>query len=56
MQRSRIIANSILWAAAIIAAALLGAPVSHTLIVLPSLATGSLIVSLPAPRPRDCAR
>jgi hypothetical protein len=53
MNRKFIYANSILWASAVIAAALLHAPVFFTLILLPSLATTSLLLALPA-APRRC--
>ena len=45
MNRKFIIANSILWAAAIIASAILGAPVSLTTVLLPSLAACSLLAA-----------
>ena len=37
-------ANAILWAAAIVAAAILGAPAALTFVLLPSLAVVSLLV------------
>ncbi|HRC84422.1 MAG TPA: hypothetical protein PK413_02295 [Thermoanaerobaculia bacterium] len=46
MKRSTLLAHSILWAAAILASALLGAPSTLTLLLLPSLATISWVVSL----------
>ncbi len=45
MTHKYLIANSILWAAAIIASALLHAPMLLTLVVLPTLFVTSLLVS-----------
>ncbi len=45
MNREVVIANSILWAAAIVASAILHAPTFLTLVLLPSLATCSLILA-----------
>jgi hypothetical protein len=53
MNRKFIIANSILWATAIIAAALLGAPTTLSIILLPSLAGCSLLAALPRAAGRD---
>lgn len=47
MNRNKILANSVLWAAAIVAAATAGAPSYLTLILLPSLSALSLLLSLP---------
>jgi hypothetical protein len=47
MSRSRCLANAILWAAAILAAAVAGAPAFFTTILLPVLAAGSLLVTWP---------
>ena len=52
--RGYTIANSILWATAILVSAILGAPKSLTLIFLPSLATLSGLLLIPAARRRDC--
>lgn len=54
MNRKHLIANSILWAAAIVAAALLHAPVFLSFALLPALATTSLLLTLPEPRGRVC--
>jgi len=48
------VANLILWAGAIVASAWVGAPAVLSLIVLPALATGSLLVA-PTCRQRDRA-
>ncbi len=45
MTRKYIVANSVLWASAIIASAIMHAPISLTLLVLPSLATTAMIMS-----------
>ncbi len=51
MNRQPYIANAILWASAIVASAILGAPAALTLVLLPSLATCALLVTRPkAPR------
>ncbi len=42
MTRDHLIGNAILWASAIIASAILHAPTTLTLILLPSLAAASL--------------
>lgn len=47
MNRKYIVANSLIWAAAIIASAELGAPTMLTLILLPSLAAMSWLAALP---------
>jgi hypothetical protein len=46
MNKRATIANSILWSAAIIASAILHAPMMLTVILLPSLATASWVVGL----------
>ncbi|MGA9334639.1 MAG: hypothetical protein WBV39_10220 [Rudaea sp.] len=43
MQRKQKISNSILWATAIVASALLHAPMALTIVLLPSLAVMSLL-------------
>ena len=45
MGRKYLIANAVLWAAAIIASALVGAPTVLTLVVLPALAAVSLLLA-----------
>lgn len=47
MNRSYFIANGILWAAAIIASALVGAPQILSAFLLPVLAVGALLVTKP---------
>lgn len=54
MNRKYIITNSILWAAAIIAAAVLGAPTTLTLLLLPSLAVISVLAAVPGSRRSGC--
>lgn len=54
MSRSNTIANAILWAAAIIASAILGAPTTLTVILLPSLATTSLVIGERRSTSRSC--
>jgi hypothetical protein len=57
MKDQRAIANSLLWAAAILASALLKAPPLLTLILLPCLATGFVLITYsPAKPPRARAR
>jgi len=53
MHKTYVLANSVTWAAAIIASALLGAPSTLTLVLLPSLAAISLLAT--APRASDLA-
>ncbi|MEQ1516898.1 MAG: hypothetical protein ABL931_10465 [Usitatibacteraceae bacterium] len=55
MNRKPHIANSLLWAVAIIASALVGAPPLLSLILLPALAAMSLLLGN-GQRGRDCAR
>jgi len=45
MNRKHVIGNSVLWAAAIITSALVGAPTVLTLVLLPGLATTALLVN-----------
>ena len=49
MNRKSFVANAILWAAAIIASAVVDAPFVLTAILLPALAVCSLFVSRPRP-------
>ncbi len=44
MNRKYFIANAILWASAIVASAIVGAPTVLSIILLPTLATCSLVV------------
>jgi hypothetical protein len=55
MNRRDVIANSILWAAAIVASAILHAPLFLTLVILPTLATSSLVLARRRPPTIDCA-
>ena len=55
MNRREVIANSILWAAAILASAILHAPTFLTLVLLPTLATGSLLLARRRTPTSDCA-
>lgn len=58
MKRQLVIANSLLWATAIIAAALLKAPPVLTLILLPNLGVAFVLVSRSAatlPRMGACS-
>jgi hypothetical protein len=52
--RKYILANSILWAAAIIAAAILDAPRTLTLVLLPLLASIACLVVVPASFRNGC--
>jgi hypothetical protein len=52
MKRQHILANSLLWAAAIIASALLKAPTALTLILLPCLGAVFVLSSHSAARQR----
>jgi hypothetical protein len=45
MKSQYIIANAILWAAAIIASAIVGAPSALTVIFLPALAVTSILIA-----------
>ncbi len=54
MPNKYVIANSIAWAAAIIASARLGAPSTLTLVLLPSLAVISLLATAPRPSTAAC--
>jgi hypothetical protein len=46
MTRQLLIGNSILWAAAIVGSALLHAPTTVTLVILPMLAATFLVISV----------
>ena len=55
MSRHPRLANAALWAAAILASALMGSPPFFSLILLPTLATLALLSSTPAaPRAARC--
>ena len=54
MDKKYSIANGILWAAAIIASALLVAPPILTFVLLPALAVGSLVIT--RPKSKDAER
>lgn len=47
MQRKSYIANAVLWAAAIVASAAAGAPSYFSTLLLPALAAGALLLTLP---------
>jgi hypothetical protein len=47
MSRKHFTSNAILWAAAILASAIVGAPPVFTLVLLPGLATSALLVNRP---------
>ena len=47
VNRNHFIANAVLWASAIIASAIVGAPSVLSIILLPSLATCSLLLTWP---------
>jgi hypothetical protein len=50
MSRNHFLANAILWAAAIVASAAVGAPSLLSTILLPALAACSLLVTRPGAR------
>jgi len=52
VNRNHLIANAILWAAAILASALVGAPSVLSVLLLPTLALASLLFM--GPRYRKC--
>jgi hypothetical protein len=54
MDKKYFIANGILWAAAILASALLGAPRVLSIILLPALAVCSLVIT--RPKSKDAER
>jgi hypothetical protein len=51
MKRKQYIANAVLWATAIIASAIAGAPRFFSTVLLPSLATSALLVTWPKAQP-----
>jgi len=54
MNQNSYIANAVLWAAAIIVAAVTGAPAFFTIALLPALAGCALLATLPRSRFRRC--
>lgn len=54
MNRRYVIANALLWGAAIVAAALSGASMFYTTILLPSLAVSALLFGRPPLRAEAC--
>ena len=54
MSRKLVISNAILWAAAILTSALVGAPPILTTILLPSLAVSALMVTRPKTAIAEC--
>lgn len=53
MRRKAFLANAILWAAAIVGSAVVGAPPFFSTAVLPTLAATALLVSWPSARPAE---
>ncbi len=56
VKQATVLTNALLWAAAIIASAALGAPTFLLLVLLPSLGFMSMLVSSKHRRDRQCAR
>ncbi len=54
MNRRYLITNAFLWAAAIIASAIVGAPAVLSAVLLPGLASCSLLVSWSKPKSSEC--
>jgi hypothetical protein len=54
MSRSYFIANAILWATAIIASAIVGAPKVFSGVLLPALAAAALLATWPKTRTTQC--
>jgi len=54
MNRKHFISNAVLWAAAIVASALVGAPPFFTMVLLPALAASALLVTWPKSRATEC--
>ena len=50
MSRTRYLSNAALWASAIVASAIAGAPASFTTLLLPALAATALLITWPGPR------
>lgn len=55
VNRTAFLSNAILWAAAILASALAGAPPFVSTVLLPSLAAGALLATRPARAGARCA-
>jgi hypothetical protein len=55
MQRKHFVANGILWAAAIVASAIVGAPPFLSGVLLPALAACALLITWPRSRSTPCA-
>jgi hypothetical protein len=54
MRDKRFVANAILWASAIVASAIVGAPAVFTILLLPSLAGCALLVTWLKTPPVPC--
>ena len=54
MNRKHFVANAILWAAAIVAAAILGAPAFFSGVLLPGLAAVAMLLTWPTSRTTRC--
>jgi hypothetical protein len=54
MNNRLLLANAVLWAAAIIASSIVGAPTFLSLVLLPSLAAISLLLNRPGRSSRQC--
>jgi hypothetical protein len=54
MNRKHFISNAILWAAAILASAIVGAPPIFSTVLLPSLAVSALLATRPRSRTTHC--
>jgi hypothetical protein len=56
MHKRYLIANALLWAAAILASAVIHAPVVFSIIILPTLAFASLAIIRPTSKDSDCQK
>ena len=56
MHKRYLIANAVLWAAAILASAAIHAPVVFSIIILPTLAFASLVIIRPKAKDSDCQK
>jgi hypothetical protein len=56
MHKRYLIANAVLWAAAILASAVIHAPVVFSIIILPTLAFTSLVILRPRSNDSDCQK
>ena len=56
MHKRYLIANAVLWAAAILASAAIHAPVVFSIIILPTLAFASLVIIRPKSNDSDCKK